>query len=1620
MAEQLYHRHGEEWQERDIQPYQCAAGQQAATETGLYAEDQGPMIDHTKPHTFQFSYSPHHGTDVHIPPFCSVLYNLRQSVWRGCDKVQAMCYPIPLAWVGVGWGLALAYATWRGKELHDLLFVADDVTLRGGTSRGRGAGSWGAGRGGGSRGGGRGGGRGRTGTGVITAFLHDVADCLCVLTSFVGSFLLYFWYRRVLTVLRALPFYKFVQHRVPSRFQPVVLLSTFGASAVVTSTILHRFALRQLLRYWRWQQEKSSFTGTQWNDPNDMRRSVQEFPASQLYPPYFYWAPVCDAARETSAALAYVEHLKHAADSHPSHPSTPSFTGFSSRTRLWAHILRRFIHPQIPRTRVYERCLPQQPLPCLESTVQAYLEASQPLYFPASSPTDIGRSPVPKLTVAGAAKWLREDAERGEPDGLETPTRGQSDRERQLQMVAATPFASSPASGNPPNYLLMESDQNQQQQQRVLHFPSLSLPPEVVGSEWRQLCRLAARFLSEEGPKLQEQLRGLNRSWRNLFFPSSTAVTSASSIGVTYTDHNYMMEWWKKSVYLSTRHSLLYDSNYMVTPYRNYTPSKYPTARAAVLIHLLGELCENLSKGCLPPVFAGLPNARVPVSMEQLFAAFRTTRVPGRETDRLEHTERGWVDDKNSPYYTGLRYVIVIHLGKMYQLFLDRPSQSHAKSDTEANHADRGREPHEPEYISTVNRKLTGSGRVVPCTPYMLEQCLKWIVNDVQLRDSPTAPATNNAEPSLLCGGHDTHSINNSLSPLTPRRSRSRRSRSSRRGGAGQTSFTQDDAEAEMCDPPVTEDTMRCDSDMLLACNASEAQPQADGDDPSATPNPAHPDSPFASFILSSNDPLARAKEAEYERVVRLLPSLTSLPRAEWSDIRQRYFLQDPTNCLPLRVVERALFVVSLDDCVGENGERARPGSNRGGKADTKVFRQPIFQESRDGDACRAGSTAVDVSVSSILSSTVCEDLCCSSSSSHISSSSIVVGDYREEAEAEAERAESHEKSKNRDSAPENFTLLTNAQLAERSVCEPETFSGTPPEPSSLSPSPSAVEKNAEGEGVVTVDAPLGSDTRRRAVEEPVKEVSPLPTQSEMPSDESRASHQSAFFTSLGRPNGKRRSALFPHLWADKSFNLVVDRCGYAGFHVEASWGDPAVFQWIVDYLSLRELKAGETPEDDAPIAAGTPLYYYDSHGKPALLSEEDRLIEQHRRNTLLSRSTDGGSLPLELGNRPHHKGRRSNRVVVAAPPCASRSPVLLLTPCHLHFQLHQPLASAIQKAFSVHCETMYADGAGGGGSAPIDSHLEGGDDASHANANSRPRATSFPSLDAFTIRVKEGGQQFIASALAASGRGRSSACSIAPEPGTWVILAVQLAHLQTQGYLSQIYETIPLLCFQHSRSESIRCLSPETAWAMEKLMGDGNTEKPPELMHWIREACGAQSRKRRLARVGGGSERHLLSLFLMSSRSHTPSEFLSRVLRHLQWKVHIREHTPALCGTAPPSVGLTFPPPDSRHDSGPNSLCGSSRRRVTTAGGLTVGPLSHEGYGVSFCFQPGVERRCQSPAADFEDPFSIPHDEEESVDITVTCHRDGAPVSASVFAHRVSQWLHRLAVVAKEAADYY
>ena len=135
-----------------------------------------------------------------------------------------------------------------------------------------------------------------------------------------------------------------------------------------------------------------------------------------------------------------------------------------------------------------------------------------------------------------------------------------------------------------------------------------SVRPVLDDEEYARMSELAAGFVANEGPSLQRYL--VLKSWYA---------------------RNYVSDWWQRFVYLRGRSSICINSNYYTLDSQAELGTSNPVARAARMITLFLEFKRLKDHEEIEPIMAG----GTPFCMDQYQQLFSTTRVPGREEDKL-------------------------------------------------------------------------------------------------------------------------------------------------------------------------------------------------------------------------------------------------------------------------------------------------------------------------------------------------------------------------------------------------------------------------------------------------------------------------------------------------------------------------------------------------------------------------------------------------------------------------------------------------------------------------------------------------------------------------------------------------------------------------------------------------------------------------------------------------------------------------------------------------------------------------------------------------------------------------------------------------------------------------
>ncbi|XP_039644544.1 carnitine O-palmitoyltransferase 1, liver isoform-like isoform X1 [Perca fluviatilis] len=157
-----------------------------------------------------------------------------------------------------------------------------------------------------------------------------------------------------------------------------------------------------------------------------------------------------------------------------------------------------------------------------------------------------------------------------------------------------------------------------------------SVRPLMDDRQYEHMTKLASEFESSLGNRLQWYLK-LKALWST----------------------NYVSDWWEEYVYLRGRGPIMVNSNYFGMDFMYVTPTPIQAARAGNSLHAFFLYRRKLNKEELKP--NRIPGTVIPLCSAQCERLFNTTRIPGEETDTVQH----WQDSD---------YIAVYHRGRYFRL----------------------------------------------------------------------------------------------------------------------------------------------------------------------------------------------------------------------------------------------------------------------------------------------------------------------------------------------------------------------------------------------------------------------------------------------------------------------------------------------------------------------------------------------------------------------------------------------------------------------------------------------------------------------------------------------------------------------------------------------------------------------------------------------------------------------------------------------------------------------------------------------------------------------------------------------------------------------------------------
>ncbi|XP_044749779.1 carnitine O-palmitoyltransferase 1, liver isoform isoform X2 [Coccinella septempunctata] len=158
-----------------------------------------------------------------------------------------------------------------------------------------------------------------------------------------------------------------------------------------------------------------------------------------------------------------------------------------------------------------------------------------------------------------------------------------------------------------------------------------SVRPLLDDEQYERTKNLAKEFENGIGKKLQRYL--MLKSWWST---------------------NYVSDWWEEYVYLRGRSPLMVNSNFYAIDAIQLQMTNVQIARAASTIHSALVFRRLVERQELEPIFI---QGTVPLCSWQYERIFNTTRIPGIETDKIQH-----IQDSN--------HIVVYHKGKYFKVII--------------------------------------------------------------------------------------------------------------------------------------------------------------------------------------------------------------------------------------------------------------------------------------------------------------------------------------------------------------------------------------------------------------------------------------------------------------------------------------------------------------------------------------------------------------------------------------------------------------------------------------------------------------------------------------------------------------------------------------------------------------------------------------------------------------------------------------------------------------------------------------------------------------------------------------------------------------------------------------
>ncbi|XP_030646428.1 carnitine O-palmitoyltransferase 1, liver isoform [Chanos chanos] len=158
-----------------------------------------------------------------------------------------------------------------------------------------------------------------------------------------------------------------------------------------------------------------------------------------------------------------------------------------------------------------------------------------------------------------------------------------------------------------------------------------SVRPLMDDEKYNRMEGLAKDFEKNLGPKLQWYLK-LKSWWAS----------------------NYVSDWWEEYIYLRGRGPIMVNSNYYAMDFLYVFPTNIQAARAGNAIHAIMLYRRKLDRAQIKPLMV---LNTIPMCSSQYERMFNTSRVPGVDTDVIQHVNES-------------KHIAVYHKGRIFKVWM--------------------------------------------------------------------------------------------------------------------------------------------------------------------------------------------------------------------------------------------------------------------------------------------------------------------------------------------------------------------------------------------------------------------------------------------------------------------------------------------------------------------------------------------------------------------------------------------------------------------------------------------------------------------------------------------------------------------------------------------------------------------------------------------------------------------------------------------------------------------------------------------------------------------------------------------------------------------------------------